>query len=109
MLLPSCLVLSVASCIKIFQGLSHHQAQVQDHVQQQPSQPNVLNMARYKKAVYSALRLRLAFAVCYAPFFMVAIVIAESKTYSSHLVVLREVAGVLRYFNSTLNPFLYSW
>ena len=35
----SCLVISIASYTKIFRHLSHHQAQVQDHFQQQPSQP----------------------------------------------------------------------
>ena len=50
-----CLVTSTASYTKIFRALSHHQAQIQDHAQQQPSQPSALNMARYRKAVYSAL------------------------------------------------------
>lgn len=99
------LVISVASYTKIFRVLSHHQAQVQDHLQQQPGQPNAPNVARYKKAVNSALWVQLALVVCYASFFIVTIVIADSKTYSSHLVVLREVAAVLVYFNSTLNPF----
>ena len=50
-----CLLISIASYAKIFCALRRHHAQIQSHVQQQPSQPNALNMARYKKAVYSAL------------------------------------------------------
>ena len=46
---PSCLVISIASYAKIFNALSHHQAQIKNHVQQQPSQPSALNMARYRK------------------------------------------------------------
>ena len=107
--IPSCLVITIISYTKIFRTLNRHQAEVQGRVQQQPSQPNALNMARYKKAVYSALWVQLALIVCYAPYFIVAIVIAESKRYSSHLVVLRGAAGILVYFNSTLNPFLYCW
>ncbi|XP_022794707.1 melanocyte-stimulating hormone receptor-like [Stylophora pistillata] len=107
--IPSCVVISVASYIKIFRGLSHHQAQVQDRVQQQQSQQNALNIARYRKAVYSALWVQLALVVCYAPYFIVEIVITNSKTYSSYLVVIRGVAAVLVFFNSTLNPFLYCW
>ena len=38
----------------------HHQAQEQNHVQQQPSHAAALNMARYKKAVSSALWVQLA-------------------------------------------------
>ena len=51
--ISSCLVISIASYTKIFRVLNHHQAQIQDFAQQPPSQPNVLNMARYRKAVYS--------------------------------------------------------
>ena len=34
--LTSCSVISIASYKEIFRALSHHQAQLQDHVQQQP-------------------------------------------------------------------------
>ena len=57
---PSFLMISIASYTKIFRALGHHQAQIQDHVQQQPSQPNALNMARYREAVYNALWVQLA-------------------------------------------------
>ena len=40
-----CLFVSVTSYTKIFRTLRSHRAQVQDHVQQQPSQTNALNMA----------------------------------------------------------------
>ena len=106
----SCLVISIASYKKIFCALRHHQAQVQDHVQQQPGQPNALNMARYRKAVHSALWVQLALVFCYFPYFIVAIVISESSPYPPYLLeVIREIAVVLVYFNSTLNPFLYCW
>ena len=48
-----CLVISFASYTKIFCTLRYHQAQVGD--QQQLSQTNALNMARFRKPVYSAL------------------------------------------------------
>ena len=106
----SCLVISIASYTKIFCALSYHQAQVQDHVQQQPGQPNALNMARYRKAVHSALWVQLALVFCYFPYFIVTIVISESSPYPPYLLeVIREIAVVLVYFNSTLNPFLYCW
>ena len=106
-LIPICLVISITSYTKIFSALRHHHAHVQDHSQQQPSQPSALNVARYRKAVYSALWVQLALVVCYAPYGIVEIVL--SKTYSSHLRVFREITIVLVYFNSTLNPFLYCW
>ena len=102
-----CLVISVASYTKIFCTLRYHQAQVRD--QQQLSQTNALNMARFRKAVYSALWVQLALVVCYVPIFTVGIVIALTKKYSLLLVVARKVAIILLCYNSTLNPFLYCW
>ena len=104
-----CSVISIASYTKIFRTLRHHQAQVQDHVQQQPSQGTALNMERYRKAVSSALWVQLALAVCYVPKFIILVVINHSKTYSSRLVVIDAITTILVYFNSTLNPFLYCW
>ena len=66
-------------------------------------------MARFRKAVYSALWVQLALVVCYAPICTIAIVIAHTKKYSLLLVVTRKVAVTFVYFNSTLNPFLYCW
>ncbi|CAH3166007.1 unnamed protein product [Pocillopora meandrina] len=107
---PLCLLISLASYTKIFRTLRYHQVQAEDPVQQQPSQLNVLNIAQYRKAVYSALWVQLALVVCFAPFFIVVTAIAHSnKTHSSHLVILWGIADVLVYFNSTLNPFLYCW
>ena len=102
-----CLVISVASYTKIFCSLRHHQAQVRD--QQQLSQTNALNMARFRNAVYSALWVQLALVVCYAPIWTVDIVIAHTKKYSLLSVVIWKVAVILLCFNSTLNPFLYCW
>ena len=104
-----CLVTSTASYTKIFRALSHHQAQIQDHAQQQPSQPSALNMARYRKAVYSALWVQLALVVCYVPQFTMQIVISLStKPFSNFFIFLR-MANVLLFLNSTLNPLIYCW
>ena len=80
-----------------------------DQNQQRPSQVNILNMARYRKAVYSALWVQSALVICYLPYFIKGIVINQRKSYSLHLDVLKETAILLVYFNSTLNPFLYCW
>ena len=107
--IPSCLVISVASYTKIFRALSHHQAQIQDHVQRQRSQPSALNMARYRKAVYNAIWVQLALVVCYVPQFTVKIVIFLSTKRFSNFFLIYGMATVLIFFNSTLNPFLYCW
>ena len=107
--IPSCLVISVASYTKIFRALSHHRAQIQDHVQRQPSQPNALNMARYRKAVYNAIWVQLALVVCYVPQFIVRIVIFLSAKRFSNFFLIFGMGIVILFFNSTLNPFLYCW
>ena len=104
-----CLVTSTASYTKIFRALSHHQAQIQDHAQQQPSQPSALNMARYRKAVYSALWVQLALVVCYVPQFTMQIVISLSTKQFPNFFIFPGMANVLLFLNSTLNLFLYCW
>ena len=104
---PFCLVISVASYAKIFCTLRYHQAQVGD--QQQPSQTNALNMARFRKAVYSALWVQLVLVVCYVPVCTLTVVVTHTKKYSLLLVVTWSVAVILLSLNSTLNPFLYCW
>ena len=104
-IVPLCLVISIAAYTKIFHTLHYNKARVQ----QQSSQPNSLNILRYRKAVHSALSVQLALVVCYAPYIIVESVTARRKTLSSHIVVIRGTAVALLYFNSTLNPFLYCW
>ena len=106
----SCLMISFASYTKIFRALRLHQTQIQDHDQQHPSQPNPLNIARYRKAVYNALWVQLALFVCYLPYCILVILITFSKIpliHSSVSVAALTVAFVS--FNSTFNPFIYCW
>ena len=105
---PLCYVISIVSFTKIFCALSHHYAQIRDHVQQ-PNQQNAVNTTKYKKAVYNALWVQLALVVCYLPYGLLEIAIRQSKTYSWYLVIMRGVAGTSTFLNSTLNPFLYCW
>ncbi|XP_058947843.2 5-hydroxytryptamine receptor 1D-like [Pocillopora verrucosa] len=104
-IVPLCLVISIAAYTKIFHTLHYNKARVQ----QQSSQPNSLNILRYRKAVHSALSVQLALVVCYAPYIIVESVTARRKTLSLHIVVIRGTVVALLYFNSTLNPFLYCW
>ena len=97
---------TVASYTKIFRAVGHHQAQIQDHAQQQPNQPNVLNMVRYIKALHSAVWVQLALIVCYVPCFTL-IILCEVRCPND--IRIEGMAIVLLFFNSTLNAFLYCW
>ena len=107
--IPFCLLISIAAYTKIFCALRHHQAQIQDHAQQQPSHPNAMNMARYRKAVYSALWVQLALVVCYVPYIAMKIVISLNTKRSANFIIIKRMIIVLLLFNSTLNPLIYCW
>ena len=103
-----CLVISFFSYTKIFLTLRHHQTQIQDQAQQ-PNQANQLNIARYRKAVSTALWLQLTLVACYLPY---GIVMALSLTYDrlpSSVFITRRYTFALVLLNSSLSPILYFW
>ena len=106
---PLCLVISVFSYAKIFHSLRRHRNQVQNLIcQDQPNQTNVLNMARYRKALTSALWLQLLLVLCYLPYVTVGIFMSPTRLTPS-IYVARQTALTLVFLNSTLNPILYCW
>ena len=98
-----CLVISTFSYTKIFFTLRHHRNQVQGHVQQ-PNQTNQLNIARYKKAVSTAIWLQLTLAACYLPYCVVARSGPSSTRPCAWIYI-----GTLIFLNSSLNPILNCW
>ncbi len=104
-----CVVTSIVSYLKIFLTLRHHQTQVQDPVQkqQQPSQAVPLNIARYRKAVSSALWVQLTLVACYLPYGIVGAFSYNRLSPSKNLALF--ITATLVYLNSSLNPFLYCW
>ena len=101
-----CLVTSIFSYTKIFLTLRLHQNQVQDHVQQ-PNQTNQLNIARYKKAVSTAIWLQLTLVVCYLPHGVAAFVTSGGPSAPVYNAWYYTVTLV--FLNSSLNPILYGW
>ena len=65
-------------------------------------------MARYKKAVSTAIWLQLALVTCYLPFIIVAGLTSYSGV-SSSLCYAWIYTATLFYLNSLLNPILYCW
>ena len=107
--ISSCLIISFISYAKIFLTLRRRQIQVQDNVQgEQPSQRTPLNIARYKKAVSSALWVQSTLVVCYLPDGIMEVLLTQ-KDISSFLFIVKLSSLTLVYFNSSLNPILYCW
>ena len=65
-------------------------------------------MQRFKKTISSALWVHLALLACYLPYTVVTAVGAVSGI-SFSAATAWNVAGILVYFNSKLNPVLYCW
>ncbi|XP_078352467.1 adenosine receptor A2a-like [Oculina patagonica] len=104
-----CVMISIASYSKIFVALRRHQAQVRGHFKQrQPSKKIPLNIARYRKAVSSALWVQLTLVVCYLPYGIMSPCFSQFRQTSSDFLVWK-LTTTLVYLNSSLNPFLYCW
>ena len=104
-----CLVTTIFAYGKIFVTLRHNQIHVQSHAAQgQPSQPIPLNIARYRKAVYSALWVQVTLVLCYLPHGIVFILAVQRGISLSVHLALRWTLTLV-YLNSSLNPLLYCW
>ena len=102
-----CLISAIISYTKIFFTLRHHQAQFQDQAQQ-PNQTSALNIARYKKAVSSALWLQMTLVACHLPHCTVVALWTNSEV-SLSVFLARKYTMILVFLNSSLNPILYCW
>ena len=106
---PLCLVVSGISYTKIFVTLRHNHIQVQDRsFQGQLQQTTLLNKARYRKAVSSALWVQLVLAFCYFPYIIAQAVTPERGIPLSGYLA-REFTKTLIFLNSSLNPLIYFW
>ena len=106
------IIVSTFSYTKIFFTLRHQQAQVQDHVQPEQSSRvrSVLNIARYKKTVYSVAWIQFAMLACYGPYIVMSFVVEFGNVgYSTEVMIAGEVFLCFFFLNSSLNPVLYCW
>ena len=109
------LLVSVLSYVKIFKTLRHRQVQVHGN-SQQGQRPNgggnQLNIARYKKTVYSIAWVQLALLICYIPYIVLrflSLLGMLDKQLSTEISILLELFRTLLFLNSSLNPALYCW
>ena len=112
-LLTFSLLVSVLSYVKIFKTLRYRQVQVHRNTQQ-GQRPNgggnQLNIARYKKTVYSIAWVQLALLICYFPCNLLGFLrLFDKVSYSTETYILWELFVTLLYLNSSLNPVLYCW
>ena len=101
-----CLTTSSVSYTKIFLKFRQRQNEVQEF--ELPSQSSQLNIARYRKAVFSALWLQLTLVVCYLPNGLVTFLATKSRI-SPFLSLVNKISLTFVFLNSSLNPLLYCW
>ena len=112
-LLTLSLLVSVFSYAKIFKTLRYRQVQVHRNTQQ-GQRPNgggnQLNIARYKRTVYSIAWVQLALLICYIPYILLGFLrLFRKLPFSTKLYITTESFVTLVYLNSSLNPALYCW
>ena len=105
-----CLVTSIFCYTNIFINLRKRHIQAQNPVSRrgEPSQTQRFNMARYKKALSSALWLQVFLVLCYLPHGVVT-ALSSHVGLTPSLALIRQFTVTLVYLNSSLNPILYCW
>ena len=102
-----CLAITIVAYSKIFFRLRHNQIH-RIHPIQGESQAIQMNIARYRKAVYSALWVPAALVVCYLPLIIATVLIHQRGMHLSSYLAW-QFTSTLVYINSSLNPFIYCW
>ena len=114
-LLVFAIVISTFSYTKIFFTIRHQKTQV--HRAVQPKQlrqgENPLNIARYKKTVYSVAWIQFAMLACYGPYIIMTLIwwfrVIDDPTEMLILQITDIFFICLLFLNSSLNPILYCW
>ena len=107
-----CIAISFFCYAKIFCSLRMNQHNRVQHLTGPSAdlslQNRQFNIARYRKAVNSALWLQVALIVCYLPYGTIAVFMAVSNL-TPDIYIIRQTALTLIFLNSSLNPILYCW
>ncbi|XP_068747143.1 adenosine receptor A3-like [Montipora capricornis] len=107
------LFISVFSYSKIVLTLRKRQVQVQPHFRREQSYDREipLNIARYKKSVYSIAWVQFAMVVCYLPLGVFLLMSTSPMVEFGYKAIFSFMLGSLTttYLNSSLNPILYFW
>ena len=107
-LLLLCLIAISISYFKVFRIIRCHQQQVQARETPQIPGPPAINLAKYKKSMFSILYIVLLFYISYSPF---VVFFGVYRSFKNHPVV--EVAYVMSltsvFLSSSLNPLIYLW
>lgn len=95
--------------LKIFVGLRHQAAQIQEQNQvARASHRQFFNIPVYKKSVKNMFLIYCVILICYLPYFLALMLLFSVGLGSSTFLVL-SLSYVIISLNSSLNPFVYCW
>ena len=106
----ACLIVTSIAYFEVFRIIRSHQQQIQSNFLSRPSAQPVINIAKYKKSVYTVLYILAIFYISYSP---IAITFGVSATLGSEYEPLTaslvDLSLMFVFLSSSLNPFLYLW
>lgn len=95
--------------LKIFVGLRHQAAQIQEQNQvARASHRQFFNIPVYKQSVKNMFLIYCVILICYVPYFLALMLLFSVGLGSSTFLVL-SLSYVIISLNSSLNPFVYCW
>lgn len=104
-----CTATTLFCYLKIFVGLSHQAARIQEPNQvARASQRSFFNIPVYKKSVKNMFLIYCVILICYVPYFLALMLLFSVGLDSSTFLVL-SLSYVIIILNSSLNPFVYCW
>ena len=105
-----CLVVTSIAYAKVFRIIQSHQQQIQSNYLSRPSAQPAINIAKYKKSVYTVLYILAIFYVSYTPIVIpIGLSVILASDYDNLKKSLSDLAIMFMFLSSSLNPFLYLW
>ena len=106
----ACLIVTSIANAKVFRIIRSHQKQIQSNYLSRPSAKPAINIAKYKKSVYTVLYILAIFYVSYTPIVIpIGLSVILASDYDNLKKSLSDLAIMFMFLSSSLNPFLYLW
>ena len=104
-----CFSMTSFSYLKVFRLIRRHQRQIQSSLSSQNILHPNIDLAKYKKSVYTILFVLVIFLLGYLPHVICVSLSVMLKTSSQSFAIVLHLSITLFYTSSSLNPLLYTW
>ena len=107
-LLFLCFLATSIAYFKVWRVITHHRQQVQGNARSQNFGLTAINLAKYKKSVFSILLIVMLFYISYLPF-LVFVGLYISQQNNSEVALAFTFSMIFMFLSSSLNPLLCVW